>query len=309
MLRTSLLVLILANLVFYLWSHDDLRALGLSARTVGEPQRLLRQVNADRLVLLRPASAAAPARGPASAPSGAAAAAPASAPPTASAPRARAASSAAAAPSASAAHATPAASAAGATAAAGVASATLAASAAASSRTADATTGKPAAGAKTAAAAAPHSTVCLQLGPYTDATQAVGAALRAAGLHPVARSRALPPQWMVLLGPYADDAALHRKLGALRKLGLSPGSYAPVLDRPRYEPGISLGVFSARAAAEAQLALMRHHGVQHARVVQRNDGVDAQYWVLDGLDAAAAERLHRLGRSVLRQRTPAPCLP
>ncbi len=300
MLRTSLLVLILANLVFYLWSHDDLRALGLSARTVGEPQRLLRQVNADRLVLLRPASAAAPARGPASAPSGAAAAAPASAPPTASAPRARAASSAAAAPSASAAHATPAASAAGATAAAGVASATPAASAAASSRTADATT---------AAAAAPHSTVCLQLGPYTDATQAVGAALRAAGLHPVARSRALPPQWMVLLGPYADDAALHRKLGALRKLGLSPGSYAPVLDRPRYEPGISLGVFSARAAAEAQLALMRHHGVQHARVVQRNDGVDAQYWVLDGLDAAAAERLHRLGRSVLRQRTPAPCLP
>ncbi len=300
MLRTSLLVLILANLVFYLWSHDDLRALGLSARTVGEPQRLLRQVNADRLVLLRPASAAAPARGPASAPSGAAAAAPASAPPTASAPRVRAASSAVAAPSASAAHATPAASAAGATAAAGVASATPAASAAASSRTA---------GATTAAAAAPHSTVCLQLGPYTDATQAVGTALRAAGLHPVARSRALPPQWMVLLGPYADDAALHRKLGALRKLGLSPGSYAPVLDRPRYEPGISLGVFSARAAAEAQLALMRHHGVQHARVVQRNDGVDAQYWVLDGLDAAAAERLHRLGRSVLRQRTPAPCLP
>jgi hypothetical protein len=282
MLRVSVLLVIAANLVFYLWSHGALRALGLGPQAVGEPQRLHQQVDAARLTLLpSPRQAASASK-----------AAPNAAP--------NAASNAASTPEAAA------------------SSASLAASAAAARAApsaAAASTATPAAAAPAAVASAPtaaHGTqaaVCLQLGPYTTSPAAVGAALRAAGLSPVARQRALPAQWMVLMGPYADAAAVHRKLAELRALKLAAGSYAPVVDRPRWEPGISLGVFSSHAAAEQELARLHGRGVGSAHVVQRNAGVEAAYWQLDGLDAAAAARLRGLDAAALGHRTPQPCTP
>ncbi len=167
----------------------------------------------------------------------------------------------------------------------------------------------PSAAAAARGTPAAPATVCLQLGPYTTSPAAVGAALRAAGLSPVARQHALPAQWMVLMGPYPDAAALHRKLAELRALKLPAGSYAPVVDRPRWEPGVSLGVFSSRAAAEQELTRLRGHGVGSAHVVQRNAGFEAAYWRLDGLDAAGAARLRELDAAALGHRTPQPCQP
>ena len=273
MLRTSLLVLILANLVFYLWSHGTLRALGLGPHAVGEPQRLQQQLDPARLTLL-PTPATVPGSSPATAslPSSLRTSTPAS------------------------------------TSAASSASkpAAPASAAPAASRPASAPTPAPTAAASAAGA---HTTVCLQLGPYTSAQASVGAALRAAGLAPVARQSPLPPQWMVLMGPFNDAAALHRKLAELSTLKLRAGSYAPVVDRPRWEPGVSLGVFRTRAAAEQELAKVRARGVTSAHVVQRNLGLDGSYWRLADLDAAAAARLRGLDATALGHRTPQPCEP
>jgi hypothetical protein len=50
--------------------------------------------------------------------------------------------------------------------------------------------------------------------------------------------------------------------------------FAPVTDRPRFEPGISLGVFVNEAAAQEQLQIVRKQGVRGAKVVQRNAGMN-----------------------------------
>jgi hypothetical protein len=283
MLRISVLLVIAANLVFYLWSHGALRALGLGPQAVGEPQRLQQQVDAARLTLLPTPSASRPA----------------SAAQTAAQAQTKAAPVTAAASAASAAAAQ----------AASAASATSATSPAGASRTPAVPTAVPSAAAAARSTPAAPAAVCLQLGPYTTSPAAVGAALRAAGLSPVARQHALPEQWMVLMGPYDGAEALHRKLAELRALKLPTGSYAPVVDRPRWEPGVSLGVFSSRAAAEQELARLRSHGIGSARVVQRNAGFEAAYWRLDGLDAAAAARLRALDADALGHRTPQPCQP
>lgn len=68
MLRSFVLLLILANLAFYAWSHGYLRAAGLGPGSVAEPQRLQEQIHPERLVISAPASAASSVAGEASAP-------------------------------------------------------------------------------------------------------------------------------------------------------------------------------------------------------------------------------------------------
>ncbi|WP_156030318.1 sporulation protein [Thiomonas sp. FB-Cd] len=256
MLRTIVLLLILANLGFFAWSHGYLRAAGLGPTTVGEPQRLRQQIHPERLTIA--ARTVMPDATPASAPERRA--------------------STASIPAAAVSEANPA---------------------------------PPPVGSAPAAAASGAETVknpvCLQLGPYLTASSAVGAALRAAGFAPVEKQRPLPPQWMVLMGPYPDTDTLKRKLGELQRLGLKDGSYAAVPDRPRYMPGISLGVLSTEAAAQAQLANMQAKGVSSAHVVQRNLDMQATTWVLDGLTEEQAANLHKLGAAALKGKAPEAC--
>ena len=256
MLRTIVLLLILANLGFFAWSHGYLRTAGLGPATVGEPQRLRQQIHPERLTIA--AHTGMPDAAPASVPERPA--------------------SAAAIPAASASKASPAAFPGG-------------------SSPAPAGSGSGSA----------KSPVCLQVGPYLTASSAVGAALRAAGFAPVERQRPLPPQWMVLMGPYSDTDTLNRKLGELQRLGLKDGSYAAIPDRPRYMPGISLGVLSTEAAAQAQLAMVQAKGVSSAHVVQRNLDMQATTWVLDGLTKEQAANLRKLGADALKGKTPEAC--
>ena len=257
MLRKLVLALILGNLVLWAWSHDVFGPLGWAPARVDEPQRLRQQVHPDALTLLDPQGRPLASTAPV-----ASAAAAASTPSAATGSAPAEASSAPAAPPAS-----------------GPASAPARAAS-----TSAAATG-------TVAAAAS----CLRIGPYTGTPDAaLGSALHAAGLDAQAREQDLPAQWMVMMGPYADTTALHRKLGELRQLSLPPDSFVAVSARPRYMPGISLGVFDKREQAQAQLQQLQAHGVQTAHIVQRNLGMRAQYWVLPSLSPAQVRQLRAL---------------
>ena len=304
MLRKLVLLLLLGNLILWAWSHGALAGFGWAAPGAGEPQRLREQVHASSLTLLGPdgqpvtasvpAGPAAPASPPASSPASSPGSSPGSSPASSPASSASAASSAASSPASAASSGSkaraPGSGSPAASSATG-ASASAPAPAATASHTA-----APARGASgTLAQAAAPAATCLRIGPYTDQADAkLGAALHAAGLQSQAQRQDLPEQWMVLMGPYANTADLQRKLDELRRLSLPAGSFIQVTGRPRYEPGISLGVFDQRAQAQTQLKRLQAHGVQTAHVVQRNLGMQAFYWVLPALDAAQAQRLRAL---------------
>lgn len=302
MLRKLVLLLLLGNLILWAWSHGALTGFGWAAPGAGEPQRLHEQVHASNLALLgpdgQPLTASVPAgpAAPASPPASSAASSPGSSPASSPASSASAASSAASSPASAASSGSKArAPGSGSPAASSATGASASAPAPAATATAS-HTAAPARGASgTLAQAAAPAATCLRIGPYTDRADAkLGAALHAAGLQAQAQRQDLPEQWMVLMGPYANTAELQRKLDELRRLSLPAGSFIQVTGRPRYEPGISLGVFDQRAQAQTQLKRLQAHGVQTAHVVQRNLGMQAFYWVLPALDAAQAQRLRAL---------------
>ena len=268
MLRTLVLLLILANVTFLAWSHGWLRGAGLGPAQVTEPQRLQQQIHPEALSLLPMPGTSATAAGTL----GGAAPKPASA-----------------------------------------ASAAATSASRAAARASAPATAKPASSAATSpehsasAAARTATTSCVQLGPYAKAGDDVSAVLRAAGITAVARRASPPPQWMVYIGPLPDEPAVRHRLAALQQLGLRDASFAPVIDRPRYMPGISLGVFSTKAAAHQQLAMVRAKGVNGAHLVQRNAGYQATYLVLKNLSPAQSRALHAIAPARLYDHKPEAC--
>ena len=148
---------------------------------------------------------------------------------------------------------------------------------------------------QTEAAAQTAKTVCRQIGPYgameTDALAQAQAALARAGLQAKAHHTPVPAQWMVLLGPFPSQSAMRAALDQITQQG-KVKVFAPVTDRARYEPGISLGVFSNEAAAQEQLQIVKKQGVQGAKVVQRNAGLNR---VTLRLPALTPQQLTALG--------------
>jgi len=166
------------------------------------------------------------------------------------------------------------------------------ASAASTPQAAPAATSAPA-----SQAAAAQPTVCRQIGPFgamqgAELAQAQ-AALAHAGLQPEVRTSPVPPQWMVLLGPFPSQSAMRAALNEIAQQGRVK-VFAPVVDRPRYEPGISLGVFSTEAAAQEQLQIVKKQGVQSARVVQRNAGLHRTTLRLPALTPPQVQALARV---------------
>ena len=53
-LRLAVLLLLLFNLSYYLWSEDLLRGAGLGPTVQAEPQRLARQIKPDAVQLRKP---------------------------------------------------------------------------------------------------------------------------------------------------------------------------------------------------------------------------------------------------------------
>lgn len=119
-----------------------------------------------------------------------------------------------------------------------------------------------------AAAASAADRLCLEAGPFTPAeAPAAERTLHDAGL-PDAQWQALvqddPGAYLLYMGRYSESGAVQRKLDELGKLGIA-GDAMP--ESAALAPGIDLGRFEARAAADAALAKLQRSGVRTARVV------------------------------------------
>ena len=119
-----------------------------------------------------------------------------------------------------------------------------------------------------AAASAARATHCLQAGPFTNGEAEVAErTLRDAGIAPAAwqaiRSEA-PGAYIVYMGRYSDRELLQRKSDEVRRMRLD---VEELRSPPELMPGLSLGQFDGKPAADAALARMVLRGVRTARVV------------------------------------------
>lgn len=258
MLRLFVLLLFVANLVFYVWTQGALDAVvGFSPDGVHEPQRLASEVHPERVQVLS-ASASAPdsTERPASAPE----------------------------PAAS-----------------GSASGPAAANAAQASA--------PAAAASVGAsevAAVVESRVCLEAGPYTSAERAqIEPRLRSALMAGTWEIRAAerPGLWLIYMGPYADAEMLEKKKDELRRIRMS---FTDVNAPAELAPGLALGRFEDRAAANAALTRMNLRGIRTARVVTLRAPQPGFAVRMPQVDAATRRELNAQG-NLWMGRALAPC--
>ena len=143
------------------------------------------------------------------------------------------------------------------------------------------------------AAAAPAAE-CLQAGLFTE-QQAV--ALRArleASLPP--SSWALEPavepgRWIIYMGKYPSDEAMSKKRTELRQLNVS---FETLPNNSVLAPGFSLGGFSSKADADAEMARVATRGVRTARVMAEKPEARGQRLKLPAADALLKTQLDAL---------------
>jgi hypothetical protein len=202
MLRAIVVVLLLANLVFWTWSTGLLAGLGWAPASERDPTRLDRQVRPDAVRILLPSAVTTPA---------AAAAGVAPVPPRA----------------------------------AGVAL-------------------------DPAGAASPNNGVCMEAGPFAGAAlESAERALDAAAFPEdswVRTSREIGAQYAVVLGPFGDREALQKKREEVGRLQLPFEALELSGEGGVAQPGLALGRYDTRGAAEAALTTFNQRGVRTARV-------------------------------------------
>ncbi|MBI3367382.1 MAG: SPOR domain-containing protein [Burkholderiales bacterium] len=149
-----------------------------------------------------------------------------------------------------------------------------------------------AAGAASAASGAPVMLACLEAGPFAPAELAAAEkALRDAGLASGAWTSLRTERkgaFMIYMGRYPDDEALQKKLDELRRLKLSVEA---LRNSPELQPGLSLGRFDDKAAADSELGRLSQRGVNTARVITLTPPVAMTTLRLQAADAAQRELL------------------
>lgn len=149
----------------------------------------------------------------------------------------------------------------------------------------------PAAPASTpASASAP--TECLQAGLFTDAqAEALRTRLQSLPVGSWALApRLIPGRWIVYMGPYPATDLLAKKREELGRLGVR---LEPLVN-PALARGLSLGHFSTRLEAEAELGRVAQRGVRTARVVAEQPEVSGQWLTLAAVDAPLKAQLDAL---------------
>jgi hypothetical protein len=119
-----------------------------------------------------------------------------------------------------------------------------------------------------AAVAAESRLACLEAGPYDDASLPVIESALASTL-PVGtwtrQTSSQPARWIVYMGRYANREAQQKKEQELGRLRVP---FEPVTGAPALEPGLSLGRFLNREAADAALQKLADRGIHTGKVVE-----------------------------------------
>jgi len=144
--------------------------------------------------------------------------------------------------------------------------------------------------AQTAAQAA--AAACLEAGPFSAAeAEAAERTLRDAGLAAgswQARQIQQTAVYMVYMGRYPDAETLQRKRDELKRRNVAAETVSDAVD---WQPGLSLGRFDDKPAAEAALAGFAQRGVSSARVVTLHPSKNQTMLRLGKHDAATRARL------------------
>jgi hypothetical protein len=145
------------------------------------------------------------------------------------------------------------------------------------------------------------SPACLEAGPYADnELPPAEAALRAAGVPAGRWTQSVierPGVWLVYMGRFADRDVQQRKAAELQHIRVA---YEEVHGAPELEPGLSLGRFDDRAAADSALAKFAQHGVHTARVVALTPPKQMHLLRIDQPDEALQAQLLSLKTPALR---------
>jgi hypothetical protein len=153
----------------------------------------------------------------------------------------------------------------------------------------------------TASAGAALSTPqCLQAGPFTEAEIAVAEeALKQAQVDAQAWARVRidrPAAWWIYLGKFPDRAAMARRQDELRRQGYTADV---VGNPPQLQPGLSLGRFDGREAADAALTQIQERGLRNAKLMAAPAPEDVHWLRAAQADAALRARLAALPAAAL----------
>lgn len=153
--------------------------------------------------------------------------------------------------------------------------------------------------AATAAASEPEASACLEAGPFDEAGLAAARAVALAAAPSASLSdvkTAQPAAWIVYMGKYADKGLLAAKEEELKRRKVA---YEEVAGSPGLAPGLSLGRFDDKAAAEQALAEFARQGVRTAKVVEAVAASTSHRLRAEQADAALAARLSALSDAAL----------
>lgn len=95
-----------------------------------------------------------------------------------------------------------------------------------------------------------------------------------------------PVRWMVYMGRYVNKAAMNKKRALLEQVGVP--FETPI--SPQLNPGLSLGSYKTRAEADVALVRLAARGIRSARVVQERPDMPTQRLRLPSVDAAQQAR-------------------
>lgn len=146
-----------------------------------------------------------------------------------------------------------------------------------------------------AAASEPAATVCLEAGPFTDASVVEAETALSQNSVPDGSVQREPVAtaftWGVVMGRFPDRDAMRAKAEELKRLSVR---YDELSTPPSLAPGLRLGNYSDKYGAEAALNNLSQKGVRTARVAQLPSGPVQQWLRAPKADPELQTRLRSL---------------
>ena len=98
--------------------------------------------------------------------------------------------------------------------------------------------------------------------------------------------------WWVFMPPQAGREGAQKKVAELKRLGVD--EYFMLLDDPKFQFALSLGVFRTEEAARSRLEQLRARGVRTAQVGRRSTAVQRVVYEVRAVDDGTAAKLGEL---------------